>query len=116
MPPVCPKPGAAQHEDVAITIVVIVRVHHVQPAHNSDKTGLFGPFCKSPIAVVAEELHLIAQPPRRLHNVEEPVVIKVLHDRTTGMPASIQPHFRRNIDETPNIEVRLKYTRPDEPL
>ncbi|GEM_PF-6985555 len=48
MPPRIPEPRATQHENVYVTIVVVIALNHVQTAGKPEKTSLFGSLVKPP--------------------------------------------------------------------
>ncbi len=110
------QPGAAENENVRVAVVVVVGVHHVQPAEEPRQPGPVGSIRKRTVPVVAEETGLAGRIVRRGHDVEVVVVVKVIDDRPATQVECLQPQFRADVDEPREVDLRLEGLRRDQEL
>jgi hypothetical protein len=111
MAPTVLQPGAAQHEDVQVAVVVVVRVHHVQAAVEPAKTGLGRAVGEGAVALVPEVAHLAAGVPGRGHDVQVAVVVHVVDDRAAAEVERVQPHLRSDVLEPREVDLRPERRR-----
>ena len=109
-------PAAPQHEDVRITVIVVVGVDDVQAARLADQARRFGAVGERPIAVVAEVPHLVAHSHGREHDVEEAVAIEVIQDGPAGVSLDGQAQPGRDVVEPLDVVFGGEDLRRDAPL
>src|SRR5205085_7988060 len=84
MAPAFTAPGAAKNEHIRETVVVVIRLHDVQPANFANEAGLGGAISERAIAVVMEQAKLFLHVPTRDHEVEITVAIEIFQDHSAG--------------------------------
>ena len=95
------QPRAPQYEDVGKAIVVVVGVDEIQSADDPFQPGLERHVLEGAIAVVPKIAELIPQSPRRRHDVEIAVGIKILHHTAARQTDGIEAECRRDVHEPP---------------
>ena len=110
------KPCSSGNQYVYATIVVVVRLDHVQTTGNAFQSYLVGNVGKSPVAIIAEILRLLLETHMRDHYVEMTVVGEILNDDTTRSAEGDKSSPGCNVAKFADVIVRSECIRWDEPL
>src|SRR5579864_8243952 len=116
MLPFIVQPRSSGNQDVDATIIIVVRLNHVQAAGNPLESCLFSGECKSSVAGVAEIINLLFQAHMRNHYVEMPVVRKILNNDTTGSAKRDKSSPRSDVAEFADVIVRGERLLRDQPF
>ena len=101
-------PPAAQHQDVLAAVVVVIGLHHVQPAQLAVEPCRGGPFGERAIAVVAEVVHRAATVEVGRDDVEAPVAGEIVDDDASRRRDDVQAGLRSHVAEAPDVFRRTR--------
>ena len=77
-------PSSPHSQKIEPTVVVEVSVHQLQATGYAGEANFPSALDKSAVASVAKIAELVVQTPGRDHQVEVPVVVKIVHDTAAG--------------------------------
>ncbi len=97
VPSVLPHPRAAQHQNVGIAVVVIVRLDHVETAEDSRESGLRGSIAEGSVLLVQEQPQLPRGIVGRDQKVQIAVVVEVLGHRAPREAERIDARAPRDV-------------------
>ena len=110
------EPGAPQDPDVGAAVVVVVGLHQVEAAVESDESGLAGAFLETSGACVAEEAQRTVETPAGSDDVEQAVVVEVLDDGTAAEVIDIDARRPGDVRESRHRVFGSEARGWDEPL
>ena len=99
------KPGPARDEDVHAAVVVVVGLVADQPAELVGHAGRLGPVLEGAIPLVAVDAMRLGRVERGDGQVEQAVVVEVLHDRAAGLVEAVDPHQVPDVAELADVEL-----------
>ncbi len=114
-PALLAEPRAAQDEHVEVAVVVVVRMHRVEPADDAGKAGRSAPILERPVPAVAQDVERIADAPRRQEQVEIRVAIEIVENRRTRKSRHVDARARRDVDEPLDVVLGLERGGRNEP-
>src|SRR5258707_431727 len=71
--------------------------------------GLPGPIGKRAVSVVVKEMDMLAHVVARSNDVEQAIIVEIIHDQTACHRYQIEPRRGRCIDKAPDAFFRRKY-------
>ncbi len=106
-------PGPARDEDVHAAVIVVVGLITHQPAELAVNAGLPRAVLEGPVPLVAVVRHGLHSESKRGHDeVEQAVVVKVLHDRPAGRVEAVETDKLADFAKSADVELRVEETSP----
>ena len=109
-------PAAAQHQDVHAAVIVVIGLNHVEPAELVARPACAAAIRERAVAVVVKVVQRRAHVVARGDDVQQAVVIEVVHDHSAGHGKEIQPGCGSHVDETADVLLGFKFRGRDQIL
>src|SRR5580658_3549612 len=81
----CAEPGTPHYENVQVSIVVVIGLDAIEPAELLHQPRGFGSVLESPVALIPVKHHRFSRVHRGENQVEQAIVVEIIHDRATGL-------------------------------
>ena len=108
MPAACTEPSASKQQHIHVPVIVVVALHHVEPAEDADDARRVGVLGERAVFVVQEQLQLRRRVIARDEKIEITVEVEILDDDAPREAESVEASASGNVVESREICVRCE--------
>ena len=102
------RPGAPANIDIQQAVVVVIGLDAVEPTDLLGEASRLGSFLKRAIAPVAIKRQRLSRVHARHDQVEQAIVVEIVHNRPARQVQLIQTEDRCDVGKSPDIGLRFK--------
>jgi len=101
------NPGPADHQDVEKAVIVVIGLNAIQPPELIGNPGSFAAIFERSVTGITKDFQRLGGIERTDNNVQQSIIVIVIHDRSACLSQLIQPHQMAVIPEPPNVKFRF---------